>query len=75
MSTEFVVDGMSCGHCVNVVTAAVHTLDPAAQVAVDLGSKHVRIQSDVDRVLLAQALLDAGYDPVPVDTGAIDGSV
>jgi copper chaperone len=61
--TEFFVEGMSCAHCVNAVTTAVHALDPAAAVAVDLGSKHVRIDSDLDRFLLSQALADAGYEP------------
>ena len=64
--TEFIVEGMSCGHCVNTVTEAIHRLDPAAAVDVDLGTKHVRVQSDLDRFLLAQSLTDAGYDPVPV---------
>jgi copper chaperone len=70
--TEFLVEGMSCGHCVNVVTEAVHMLDPAAEVFVDLGSKHVRIHSDVDRFLLSQALLDAGYAPLLVGLAASD---
>jgi copper chaperone len=61
--TEFLVEGMSCSHCVNAVTEAVHALDPAAEVLVDLGTKHVRIESDVDRFILAQGLRDAGYDP------------
>jgi len=65
--TEFLVEGMSCGHCVNVVTEAIHTLDPAATVDVNLGTKHVRVDSDVDRFLLSQTLRDAGYDPVPID--------
>lgn len=64
--TEFTVEGMSCGHCVNVVTQAIHALDPAATVDVDLGAKHVRVGSDVDGFLLSQALRDAGYDPVLV---------
>src|SRR4051812_17047099 len=63
---EFLVEGMSCGHCINAVTQAIHSLDPAADVNVDLGSKHVRVHSDIDRFLLQQALVDAGYDPVPV---------
>jgi copper chaperone len=63
---EFLVEGMSCGHCINAVTEAIHKLDPAADVNVDLGSKHVRVHSDIDRFLLSQALVDAGYDPVPV---------
>ena len=63
---EFLVEGMSCAHCVNLVTEAIHRLDPVALVNVDLGSKHVRVHSDVDRFLLSQALIDAGYDPVPI---------
>jgi copper chaperone CopZ len=61
--TEFLVEGMSCSHCVNVVTSAIHALDPAAGVLIDLGTKRVRIDSGVDRFVLAQGLRDAGYDP------------
>jgi len=70
--TEFLVEGMSCGHCVNAVTEAIHKLDPGATVDVDLGSKHVRVQSDVESFLLAQAVADAGYDPLPVGVQASD---
>jgi copper chaperone len=69
---EFLVEGMSCSHCVNAVTAAVHALDPAADVMVDLGTKRVRIDSDVDRFLLAQGLRDAGYDPLPLAVTSSD---
>lgn len=69
MSSEFLVEGMSCGHCIDAVTEAVHRLDPGAVVNVDLGSKHVRVQSEVDRFLVLQALTDAGYTPVPLDVG------
>jgi copper chaperone len=61
---EFLVEGMSCAHCVNAVTTAIHALDPAASVDVDLGIQRVRVQSDLDRFELAQALVDAGYAPV-----------
>ncbi len=70
--TEFLVEGMSCGHCVNAVTEAIHKLDPVATVDVNLGSKHVRVDSDVDRFLLSQALVDAGYDPIPVGLASSD---
>ena len=63
MTTDFLVEGMSCGHCINAVTEAVHTLDPTAQVDVNLDTRHVRIQSDVDHFVLSQALQDAGYRP------------
>ena len=64
--TEFLVEGMSCSHCINAVTAAIHALDPAAAVDVNLGTKHVRVDSELDRFLLSQALVDAGYDPLPI---------
>lgn len=64
--TEFIVEGMSCGHCVKAVTSAVHALDPAAKVDVDLNNKHVCIESEVGRSLLSQALVDAGYTPQPM---------
>lgn len=63
---EFHVEGMSCAHCVNAVTTAIHALDPAASVDVDLGTRRVRVRSDLDRFVLQQALVDAGYDPRPV---------
>ncbi len=62
--TEFLVEGMSCAHCVDTVTTAIHALDPAASVDVDLGLQRVRVDSDLDRFALAQALTDAGYAPV-----------
>jgi copper chaperone len=72
---EFLVEAMSCGHCVNAVTEAIHALDPAADVQVDLGSKHVRVRSDVDRFLLSSALRDAGYDPMLLEGTAFDQQV
>ena len=73
--TEFLVEGMSCGHCVNVVTEALHALDPAARVDVNLGTKLVRVHSELDRFLLSSALRDAGYDPIPVGLAASDQSL
>ncbi len=70
--TEFLVEGMSCAHCVNVVTEAIHSLDPAASVDVNLGTKHVRVHSELDRFLLASALRDAGYAPIPIGLESSD---
>jgi copper chaperone CopZ len=54
---------MTCNHCVNAVTAAVHALDPDASVAVDLGRGTVRIDGDCTEVEAAVAAIrDEGYD-------------
>ncbi len=70
--TEFFVDSISCSHCITAVTSALHALDPAAEVLVDLGTKRVRIDSEVDRFLLSQTLRAAGYIPQPIGLAASD---
>ena len=60
---EFDIPAISCGHCVKAVTEAVQSLDPAAQVSVDLTSKKVSVQSAQDRPALVAALTEAGYPP------------
>ena len=69
---DFHVEGMSCGHCVNAVTEAIHALDPAAAVDVDLGTKRVHVKSELDRFMLSQALGDAGYPSTPIGLESSD---
>lgn len=59
---EFKVEAMSCGHCVDVVTRTVKSVDPAAQVRVDLASKEVKVESSKERAFIAGALAEAGYE-------------
>lgn len=59
--TEFNVEGMSCAHCVSMVTKTLKALDPQAKVEVDLASKKVKVESTEDREILAAALTEAGY--------------
>ena len=61
MKQTFQVEGMSCGHCVSAVTQAVKSVDPGAEVKVDLGSGRVEVDSDSDRAELAQAIQEEGY--------------
>ena len=64
---EFEVSGMTCGHCVRAVTAAVHGVDAAAQVAVDLPAGRVTVREGTaspDRI--AEALAAEGYPTRPM---------
>jgi copper chaperone len=61
MKQDFQVQGMTCGHCVKAVTQAVQTLDPQAQVQVDLPTGKVQVQSGQDRAAIARAIEDEGY--------------
>ena len=61
MNQTFQVQGMSCGHCVNAVTQAVKSIDPKAEVQVDLGSGKVQVQSQQDHAVIAKAIEEEGY--------------
>jgi copper chaperone len=63
---EFIVAGMTCGHCVQAVTAALHGVDPAADVAVNLATKRVTVRSDADRKRLEASIQEAGYAVDPL---------
>ena len=41
MNQSFQVQGMTCGHCVRAVTEAVKSVDPQAEVKVDLATGKV----------------------------------
>lgn len=61
MNQTFQVQGMSCGHCVGAVTQAVKSVDPAAEVKVDLATGQVQVQSEQDHASIAQAITEEGY--------------
>jgi copper chaperone len=61
---EFTIASLSCGHCVRAVTEAVHEVDPAARVEVDLAGKQVRVETSATRAIrVVAALAEAGYPP------------
>ena len=59
--TTLTVGGMRCGHCRRAVTEAIHRLDAAAGVAVDLDAGTVSVESAVPEALLADAIRGEGY--------------
>jgi len=61
MQQTFQVQGMSCGHCVNAVTQAVKSVDPKAEVNIDLASGKVDVQSDQEHQKIAAAIEEEGY--------------
>lgn len=71
MSTTFVVDDMTCGHCVSTITKALASLDNQAKVNVDLGTRRVEVTStEAGDAQLQEAIKEAGYTPVLVQPGA-----
>ncbi len=60
--TTLDVKGMTCGHCVNAVTKAVHEIDSQAKVQVDLAGAKVEVDSTMPPERLERAIADAGYE-------------
>lgn len=67
----FEVKDMTCGHCASTITKALKSLDQNARVTVDLPRHLVTIEpTDANPTELQQAIADAGYTPVLMETGA-----
>lgn len=62
---ELQVEKMACGGCAARVTKAVLAVDDSAKINVDLGSKTVRVESELDLEAVSSAITNAGY---PVST-------
>ncbi len=62
-SVEFTIQSITCGHCINAVTEALHSVDPRAVVEVDLDTHRVKVETTESRAALTAALIDADYPP------------
>ena len=62
-TATFEVEGMTCDHCRNAVTAEVSAITGVESVSVDLESGTVTVSADqpVDRSDIAAAVDEAGY--------------
>ncbi|KIF83727.1 heavy-metal-associated domain-containing protein [Noviherbaspirillum autotrophicum] len=66
---EFQVEKMNCGGCASRVTKAIHGVDSLAKVEIELKSKKVYVESNIDVKTLAAAVIEAGYPVVAGATG------
>lgn len=69
-TSTFAVSGMTCGHCVNAVTAELSKLPGVRDVTVDLvaertSSVHVTTDAPLDESAVRMAIDEAGYELVP----------
>lgn len=62
---EFEVKDMSCGHCVGVITKTIKTLDPSADVSIDLPTRRLKVETRKPAEALMSVLAEAGYPAVP----------
>lgn len=69
MKKKIIVEGMSCGHCVNHVKNALEELSGVTSVTVDLESKTAVVEAsgDLSDETIKAAIEDAGYEVVSVE--------
>ncbi len=60
---ELMLPSMTCGHCVHTVTEAVHRVDPAATLEIELPAHRVQIDSNKPREDFVRELTQEGYAP------------
>lgn len=58
---ELRVEGMTCGHCEQAVTAAVHTVAPYSTVTIDRPAGRVAVAGAADQARIVQAIGAAGF--------------
>lgn len=62
LTRTYLVDGMSCGHCVRAVTAEVTKVAGVDGVAVDLAARTVTVTGEpLDDAVIRAAIDEAGY--------------
>jgi copper chaperone len=68
--SELHVQNMTCGHCVSAVTSVIKSIDPRAEVQVDLRSGRVRVEGTSPLPDLVKALDEAGYPAAQAESQA-----
>jgi copper chaperone len=68
MKKKILVEGMSCGHCVNHVSEALKDIG-AKDIEVNLDSKlaTAEISEDITDEAIKEAIEEAGYDVVGIE--------
>lgn len=60
------IEGMSCQHCVNTVTAALQAVAGVTAVTVDLAGKKATVEGTAADAALKEAIEDTGFDVVGI---------
>ncbi|MEA5507163.1 heavy-metal-associated domain-containing protein [Halotia wernerae UHCC 0503] len=61
MSLKLKVPDIACDACATKITESIHTMEPNAQVEVDVKSKTVTVDSAASEESIKQVIVAAGY--------------
>ena len=58
---QFRIEGMTCGGCAKLVTAAINSVDPGARVEANPAARTVRVETSASEDQILKVLDQAGY--------------
>jgi copper chaperone CopZ len=56
------IEGMSCGHCLNHVTRAIHSVPAVRTADIRMGSAYIQLKPGATPDPVLAAIRDAGYE-------------
>lgn len=60
---DLTIPDMTCGGCARGVTAAVKSVDPAAELLIDLDTHKVQVKTAASAEAVKFAIVEAGFKP------------
>lgn len=61
MENTYIVEGMTCNHCKNNVETNLEKIDSITSASVDLNSKTVHLEGEINEALIQETINDLGY--------------
>ena len=60
---DLTIPDMTCGGCARGVTAAIKSVDPAAELVIDIESHKVQVKTSASAAAVKAAVVEAGFTP------------
>lgn len=57
------VPSIECEKCADIITKAIHNVDPGATVRVDIEAKRVDVETSAPETSLRDAIVTVGHNP------------
>ncbi|WP_372714319.1 cation transporter [Ilyobacter sp.] len=64
---KIIIEGMMCGHCVEVIEKNLKSIEGAGEIKVSLDEKSAFISGEIEDDLIKSAIEDEGYQVVSIE--------
>ncbi len=60
---DLTIPDMTCGGCARGVTAAIKSVDPTAELVIDVATHKVQVKTSASADAVKKAVVEAGFTP------------